>query len=148
MQNVPVTTRPVSRVAIGLMLRDAMRALRAAPGHALVVVLVLAAGVTLGTITFSVVDAVVLKPLPVERPERLVTIPTRDETRALRITPEVFWRLHDHLSSVETVAARSRLTGGMVTVNGLTEEWSVMHATAGIFLMLRLSASMGRLWDA
>jgi hypothetical protein len=43
------------------------------------VILVLAIGVTVGTITFSVVDAVVLRPLPVVQPEQLVTIPTRDE---------------------------------------------------------------------
>ena len=54
-----------------LILRDAIRAIRVSPAHSLFVMLVLAAGVTLGTITFSVVDAVVLKPLPIDHPERL-----------------------------------------------------------------------------
>jgi hypothetical protein len=74
----------------GLIVRDAQRAIRAAPAHSLFVVLVLAVGVTLGTVTFSVVDAVVLAPLPVEHAERLVSIPTRDEKFKPRITPDLY----------------------------------------------------------
>ena len=132
----------------GLILRDARRAIRAAPAHSLFVVLILAAGIALGTVTFSVVDAVVLKPLPVEHPERLVSIPTRDQDFKQRITPEIYWRLPEHLDSVEDLAARMNMTGTMATVAGITDQVTVTRASADIFRMLRLSPAIGRFWTA
>ena len=130
----------------GLIVRDALRAIRAAPGHSLFVVLVLAAGATLGTVTFSVVDAVLLRPLPVERPEQLVFIPARDQDFKQRITPEVFWKLHDHLQSVEALATRMTMTGSAVTVDGRTDEWPITYGGTGVFRILRLSPAIGRFW--
>ena len=132
----------------GLILRDAVRAIAAAPAHSLFVVLVLTAGITLGTVTFSVVDAVVLKPLPVDHPEQLVFIPTRDKDFKQRITPEIYWRLHDHLASVEVLGARLNGLGTMATVAGITDQVTVTHASADNFPMLRLSPAIGRFWTA
>jgi predicted permease len=133
----------------GLVLRDAARALRAAPAQSLFIVLVLALGITVGTVTFSVVDAVVFKPLPLEEPERLVTIQTYDsEARQYRITPELFWRLRRELRSVESLATRTTLTGSRSTIRSFTDEWPVTSATGDIFEVLRWSAAVGRLWTA
>lgn len=140
---VPRRTR-----SAGLILRDAVRAIRAAPAHSLFVVFVLAAGITLATVTFSVVDAVVLKPLPFDHPERLVTISTRGEDFKPRITPDVFWRLHDQLRSAQDVAARQTEMGAMITVDGTTDEGSVTRVTADIFRLFQLSPVIGRLWTA
>jgi predicted permease len=52
----------------------AIRTLRQHPGFAVVVILILALGIGANTATFSVVDALMLRPLPVEHPGRLVTI--------------------------------------------------------------------------
>jgi predicted permease len=57
--------------------RDAaytIRSLRQHPAFAVVVVLILALGIGANTATFSVIDALILRPLPVEQPDRLVTI--------------------------------------------------------------------------
>ena len=131
-----------------LTLRDAWRSLRAAPAHSLFVVFVLTVGITVGTVTFSVVDAVILKPLPLEQPEQLVHIPTRDQDFKLRITPELYWQLHDHLGSVQGLATRMTMSGGSVTVGGITDEWPVTYASSGIFNVLRWSPSIGRFWTA
>ena len=55
-------------------LTAALRHLRQQPSFTLVTALVLGLGVATATAVFSVVDAVVLRPLPFANPDRLVTI--------------------------------------------------------------------------
>jgi putative ABC transport system permease protein len=55
-------------------LRMAIRALRAAPVVSAVAILSLALGIGANTAVFSVVNGLLLRPLPVEAPERLVTV--------------------------------------------------------------------------
>ena len=52
----------------------AVRTLRQHPAFAGIVILILALGIGANTATFSVIDALMLRPLPVSHPEALVTI--------------------------------------------------------------------------
>lgn len=56
------------------VLRDATRALRTYPGSSLLIVLALALGTAANTAVFSVVDAVLFRPLPGVEPDRLVRV--------------------------------------------------------------------------
>src|SRR5689334_736028 len=58
----------------GHTLRDAARALRRAPAQTTFILLILTAAISAATVTYSVVDAVMLKPLPYEHGERLVLV--------------------------------------------------------------------------
>src|SRR5258706_1092256 len=55
-------------------LRYALRALRSSPGFALVAILSLALGIGANTAVFSLIDAVILKTLPVENPAELLQV--------------------------------------------------------------------------
>jgi putative ABC transport system permease protein len=61
-------------------LRYAARALRASPGFALVAILSLGLGIGANTAIFSLIDAVMLKSLPVSHPEELVQVTVDDNS--------------------------------------------------------------------
>ncbi len=57
--------------------RYALRALRRNPGYATVVLLILAVGIGANTTVFSLVNAILIRPLPFHEPDRLVWIENR-----------------------------------------------------------------------
>lgn len=67
--------------------RLAVRQLRLRPGFAAITILVLAVGIGASTTVFTVVDSVLLRPLPYADPDRLVTLWDSDPSRALQKEP-------------------------------------------------------------
>lgn len=61
-------------------IRFAMGQMRRAPGFTALAVLTLALGIGLTTATFTLVNGVLLQPLPLHRPEQLVALLSRDST--------------------------------------------------------------------
>jgi putative ABC transport system permease protein len=93
------------------LIRDlfqAFRSLRSHPGPAVAAVLTLALGIGATTAIFSVVDAVLLRPLPFPEPERLADVlavrPQRGEDR-VAITPADFLAWRDESASFEHLGA-------------------------------------------
>jgi hypothetical protein len=87
--------------------RYALRALRRQPGFALVVMLTLGIGIGINTAAFSIVNAVLLRPLPFPDPERLVALEERLSglESGAPFSPPDFLDVEREQQSFESVAA-------------------------------------------
>jgi putative ABC transport system permease protein len=127
-------------------LRFALRGLARSRGFTLAAVLCLALGMAATSAIFSVVDAVLLEPVPFAEPERVVVI---WEQFLLQDTPKSpasgreFLDLREQSTVFESVAA---LAPQLVTLSGGDEPRELLagRATAGIFPALGWNAAVGR----
>jgi len=128
-------------------LRYAWRALLKHPGFSSIAVFVLALGIGANTAIFSVVDAVLLRPLPYSDPERLVSITNFWRNTGLRggtVSAPDFHDWHDQSTSFEGMAAYVRGETS-VTLAGAAEYAVVALATPEFFHVLGARAELGRL---
>lgn len=139
---------PRTARACGLLARDAWRSVRRAPAHSLSVMAILALGISVGTVTFSVVDAVLLKPMPLDHVEELVSIPSSNfpQQPFKQLSPQQFLDFRDRTHTLTVVASVGKSTGGDATVDGVRKYLDVTWATADAFEVLRLKTEIGRLW--
>ena len=118
------------------------------PGFAVAAVGVLALGIGANTAMFSVVDAVLLKPLPFPEPERLVTLneaenaTTRYGASALNF---VDWKRLS--TSFEALSAASP-TSDAVMVGREPERWVGQRVSADYFKVFGARAQIGRTFAA
>src|SRR5919198_55821 len=125
-------------------LRFAFRQLLKNPGFTTVAVLTLALGVGANTALFTAIDTVMLRPLPVRNPDRLVLVAKgRDE-----FSFPFYERLRDALFSLEGLAAsqfraprRAFLVSG---AKGEAEEITTQGVTGNFFNVLGVPPLLGR----
>lgn len=87
--------------------RFGLRTLIKAPGFAVVSILTLALGIGATTAVFSVVDNVLLQPLPFRDPDRLVMVFSHHSTLgdSLNTSPPDFRALRDRMQTLDTLSA-------------------------------------------
>jgi putative ABC transport system permease protein len=127
-------------------LRFAFRSLMRHPGFALTAVATLALGIGSTTAIFTVVNAVILRPLPFERPDRIVavtTLWTRTGLRGQLSAPD----FEDLKAQSRSFEAMSYYAGGetSVTLDTSADYASVFRVTPGFFEALGARAAAGRL---
>jgi putative ABC transport system permease protein len=124
--------------------RYALRSLRRRPGFAAVVTITLAIGIGANTAIFSVVDGILLRPLPYREPERLVMLWTMlpNFGREVSSLPDFRdWRAQN--TSFGDVAA-SVTSDVAVTGEGEPERVPTASVTANFFRTLGVAPGHGR----
>ncbi len=129
-------------------LRYSLRALIKQPGVSVVIILTLALGIGANTAIFSILDAVVLRPLPFAEPDELMLI--TDDLRTYSIdraplAPYEVRHLRDNTALFETIGASSGVFQQPLTSDdGDPEQIQVMNLTPGYLEMLGSAPLMGR----
>jgi putative ABC transport system permease protein len=166
----PAPSRPFSWESLRADLRQAVRALRAAPAFTIVALVVLTLGIGATTAIFSVVDAVVLRPLPFDEPDRIVALGERSmpdkgpgtgkaapaglpvlpgvdagDPRALgRVQPQNYLDWVAQQQVFESIAAVADSEFTLQMPGSAPEDVAASRATAGFFDVLRVRPAVGR----
>src|ERR1051325_6207066 len=126
-------------------LRYAARVLRKSPGFTLVAVVAIALGVGANTAIFSVVNAVLLKPLAYKDPQQLLILNHNykkiDLKASVSAAGYVYYR--DNAKSFSDVAAFTGFSANL-TGEGEPERLNGMQVTSNIFNTLGAQAAQGR----
>lgn len=112
-------------------LRYAARILRNSPGFTMTAVAVLALAIGANTATFSVLNTVLLHPLPYQSPERLAMLWTEDPTQNLREGRSALW-------DVEQWRSQSRSFADMATFDTVG---TILTTTDGVEPIMGASIS-------
>ena len=131
-------------------LQYGIRALRRSPGFALVAVVSLALGIGANTTIFSVANAVLYRPLPFERPDRLVVIHEQNAKREgwqrmPSLSTMIEWqeqaRSFEQIEGIVGYAEADTLSG-----EGAAERVTIQFLTPGAFSLLGVKPARGRVF--
>jgi putative ABC transport system permease protein len=123
-----------------------VRGLRRNPGFAAVALLTLALGIGVTTAMFTVVEAVLLRPLPYEKPDQLAMLWTDDGAQGEREHPTSFLTFADWRAQSRRFADMAIFKGEPVIVTGTTgaERVLAQAVSANLFSVLGVRPAAGR----
>ncbi len=127
-------------------LRFAMRMLGKNPGFTVVAVLTLALGIGANSAIFSVVDAVLLRPLPYRDPHRLIylsQVNLQTQTNGIFLSFPKYTQIAEQSRTMESVAAYFAATLNYVTKRE-PEALNGARATGNFFHVLGIAPVLGR----
>jgi predicted permease len=128
-------------------LRYAMRQLRKSPGFTVVGILTLTLGIGANIAIFTVIDAVVLQPLPFHEPDRLVWLNGKmPQTDEAGVSPADFMDYRDGNRSFDGFVGMSQVVmAGPANLSGDKPEQVITSlVTAGFFQALGIRPLLGR----
>jgi len=124
--------------------RFGLRMLRKNPGFTAVAVLTLALGIGANTAIFTLIDSVMLRPLPVQEPQQLIQITRVVDGQNQALSYPQFSQLTGHMHSISGAFARQR-TNAVLTLDGVDEQVTGEIVSGDYFQVLQLNPAAGRL---
>ena len=117
--------------------RFALRGLARAPGFTAITIGTLALGIGATSAIFSVVNGVLLKPLPFEDQDELVSVGHGPGSDRVPLNPALYFTYRDESRVFEDIGS---FQNRQVSVTGLAEpeQLSAMWVTSGLLLLLRV----------
>ncbi len=131
-------------------LRYGVRMLMKSPGVACAALLAIALGVGANTTIFSVVNSVLLRPLPFAAPDKLVKVWTTDAMRGRNDLPVSYTNFADWRSQSQTFESMTAYSEASATLSGdeLPEQLKGVAVTADMFPVLGVKPLVGRPFTA
>lgn len=126
--------------------RTAWRGLRAAPSTSLLAAGILGIGIAAATVTFSVVDAVVIRALPFPNADRLMSI-GRSQAGSPTLGPQApqdFLLWQTDVPGFEALGATSQWPLLTLPAEGVAIRLNAQRVTANLFQILDVSPRLGR----
>lgn len=132
-------------------LKLAVRRLRKAPGFSITVLLTLAIGMGANTAVFTVVDSILLKPLPYPQPQQLVAVwlhapgaaGLANFAEGLRLSPSMYLTFAEHNRTLQSIGV---WFSGTANVTGIAtpEEVHSTYISDGVLQTLNVPPAVGR----
>ena len=124
--------------------RFAVRMLIRSPGFAVAALLTLGLGIGANTAIFSIVHAVLLRPLPFSEPDRLFVVGDRDDDgSASNMGFTTFLDIRERSHTFETMALMRSWSPTLVA-NGEAERLQAVRVTSQFFSLLGVRPALGR----
>ena len=133
---------------LGQNFRYALRQLRKNPGFSLVVVLTLALGLGANVTVFSIVNGIILRPLPVPQPQQITVLAAQQQGSPLGMYalsyPELLDLRAQNDAFSDLFAYETDLEG--MSADNKADHFLGAHVTGNYFSALRLKPALGRLF--
>lgn len=131
-------------------IRYALRTLRKSPGFTTTSVAVLALAIGANTAMFSVLNAVLLRPLPYKSPEQLVMLWSENPSQNLREGRTAYWNVEQWRSQNKSFVDMAFFDGvsATLTTADRAEKISVLRTSPNLFPLLGVPPLHGRIFTA
>jgi predicted permease len=142
------TASPFETVARDL--RYAVRMLRKTPGFTIIALITLAVGIGVNTAVFTVVNALLLNPLPFPKPERLAAVTVvfhgpNGSASNVAVDGKTYLAIHDRATTIDTAITSGSFGGGVnLVAGGAAANVQQRRVSAGYFAVLGVAPFMGR----
>ncbi len=127
-------------------LRYGVRMLLRKPGFAAIAALTLALGIGANTAIFTVVNAVLIRPLPFPDSDKLVLLNEYNSQMQMSVAYPNFVDWRDQNKSFEKLGVYNRGSYNLVGSGGEPERIQAARMSADAFVALRANAAIGRIF--